>query len=182
MNCLVYELRREAEAKSQSIHYQTVHRRGEKPGFVEGELPNKARSALQLANILRSELKTVKHEFDKWPEVRRAVFSKGMIEQTREAWDQAIADFIYPVLGRFDNQIKGGSLYKLAVLQDNDVMSITEARKRLSEDLHASAQTLNPVAVTQAQLVDEVKKLEDWVHDIETRQKAAKAPVISYAS
>ena len=69
-----------------------------------------------------------------------------MIEQTREAWDQAIADFIYPVLGRFDNQIKGGSLYKLAVLQDNDVTSITEARKRLSEDLHASAQTLNPAA------------------------------------
>jgi energy-coupling factor transporter ATP-binding protein EcfA2 len=177
----LYELRREAEAKSQNIHYQTVHRRGEKPGFVEGELPNKARSAIQLANILRSELKTVKHEFDKWPEVRRAVFSKGMIEQTREAWDQAIADFIYPVLGRFDNQIKGGSLYKLAVLQDNDVMSITEARKRLSEDLHASAQTLNPVAVTHAQLVDEVKKLEDWVHDIEARQKAAKAPAISYA-
>jgi FtsP/CotA-like multicopper oxidase with cupredoxin domain len=30
-----------------------------------------------------------------------------MIEQFREAWDQAIADFIYPVLGRFDNHIKG---------------------------------------------------------------------------
>jgi hypothetical protein len=38
------------------------------------------------------------------------------------------------------------------------------------------------VAVTHAQLVDEVKKLEDWVHDIEARQKAAKAPAVSYAS
>jgi energy-coupling factor transporter ATP-binding protein EcfA2 len=177
----LYELRREAEAKSQDIHYQTVHRRGEKPGYIEGELPNKARSALQLANVLRSELKAVKHEFDKWPEVRRTVFSKGMIEQIREAWDQAIADFFYPVLGRFDNQIKGGSLYQLAVLQDGDVVAITEARKRLSEDLHVSAQTLNPTSVTHAHLVDEVRKLEDWVHDIHGRQKRATAPVISYA-
>jgi len=176
----LYELRREAEAKGQSVHYQTVHRRSEKPGYVEGELPNKARSALQLANALRSELKSVRSEYDKWPEVRRTILSKGMIEQLREAWDQAIADFIYPVLGRFDNQIKGGSLFKLAVLQDADVLAITEARKRLSEDLHASAQTLNPASVTHAQLVEEVKKLEVWVHDIDDRQKSAVAPAISY--
>jgi hypothetical protein len=178
----LYELRREAEAKSQTIHYQTVPRRGDKPGFIEGQLPNKARSAIQLANALRSELKAVKYEFDNWPEVRRTVFSKGMFEQFREAWDQAISDFIYPVLGRFDNQIKGGSFYLLAVLQDNDVFAITEARKRLSEDLHVSAQTLNPASVSHAQLVDEVKKLEAWVEDIHGRQKSAAAPVISYAS
>jgi energy-coupling factor transporter ATP-binding protein EcfA2 len=177
----LYELRREAEAKAQSIHYQTVFRRREIPGYVEGELPNKARSSLQLANVLRSELKAIKHDFDKWPEVRRTVISKGVIEQLREAWDQAIADFIYPVLGRFDNHIKGGSLYKLAVLQEPDVVTITEARKRLSEDLHASAQTINPASVTHTELVAEVKKLEDWAQDIDSRQKKAIAPVISYA-
>jgi hypothetical protein len=75
-----------------------------------------------------------------------------------------------------------GSLYQLAVLRDSDVLAITEARKRLSEDLHASAQTLNPTGVTHAQLVDEVKKLEDWVHDVHGRQKSATAPVISYAT
>jgi hypothetical protein len=85
------------------------------------------------------------------------------------------------VLGRFDNTIKGGSLYQLAVLQDSDVQAITEARKRLSEDLHVSAQTLNPTSVTHTQLVDEVKKLEDWVHDIHGRQKSAPKPTISYA-
>ena len=85
------------------------------------------------------------------------MISKGVIEQLREAWDQAIADFIYPVLGRFDNHIKGGSLYKLAVLQEPDVVTITEARKRLSGDLHASAQTINPASVTHTELVAEVK-------------------------
>jgi len=177
----LYELRREAEAKAQSIHYQTVCRRSEKPGYVEGELPNKARSALQLANALRSELKSIKYDFDKWPEVRRTLISKGVIEQLREAWDQAIADFIYPVLGRFDNHIKGGSLHKLAVLQETDVATITEARKRLSEDLHSSAQTVNPASVTHAELVAEIKKLEDWAQDMESRQKQAIPPAVSYA-
>lgn len=177
----LYELRREAEAKDQQVHYQTVSRRSDKPGFVEGDLPNKARNALQLANALRSELKSVKPAFDKWPEIRRTLFSKGLIEQLREGWDQAIADFIYPVLGRFDNKIAGGSLYKLAILQDADVTVITEARSRLSEGMHVSALTLNPASITHTQLIDEVKKLEDWVHSIHERQKAAVAPKISHA-
>jgi hypothetical protein len=178
----LYELRREADAKAQSIHYQTVFRRNEKPGHIEGDLPNKARSALQLAHAIRSELKAMKPDFDKWPEVRRTLISKGVMEQLREAWDQAIADFIYPVLGRFDNMIKGNSLYKLAVLTDADVATITEARRRLSEDLHVSAQTLNPENVTHQQLVDEVKKLEDFAHDIDSRQKTATAPAVSFAT
>jgi ABC-type hemin transport system ATPase subunit len=177
----LYELRREADAKGQTIRYQTVFRRNEKPGHIEGELPNKARSALQLANAIRSELKAIKADFDKWPEVRRTLISKGVMEQLREAWDQAIADFIYPVLGRFDNTIKGNSLFKLAVLTEADVATVTEARRRLSEDLHLASQTLNPENVTHQQLVDEVKKLEDFAHDIESRQKKATAPTVSFA-
>jgi len=175
----LYELRREAEAKQQEIHYQTVHRR-ERPGYIEGALPNKARSALQLANVLRSELKEVRADYDRWPDVRRTVFAKGMMEQLREAWDQAIADFIYPVLGRFDNRIAGGSLFKLVVLEASDVATITEARRRLSDDLHVSAQTLNPESVKHAELVAEVKKLEDWARDMHARQQAAKAPTVSF--
>jgi energy-coupling factor transporter ATP-binding protein EcfA2 len=176
----LYELRREAEAKSQDIHYQTIRRRSQRPGYVEGDLPNKAKSALQLANALRSELKDIKHEFDGWPDVRRTVVAKGIIEQLREAWDQGIADFIYPVLGRFDNHIKGGSLYKIAVIKESDVVAVTNARSRLSEDLHASAETMNAATVGHADLVSEVKKLEDWVHDIYERQKSASAPAVSY--
>jgi hypothetical protein len=105
-----------------------------------------------------------------------------MIEQLREAWDQGIADFILPVLGRFDNKIKGNTLYKLAVLNEDDVKVVTAARGRLSEDLHASAETLNPETVSHPALVDEVVKLEAWLSDIALRQKEAKAPITSYAS
>jgi energy-coupling factor transporter ATP-binding protein EcfA2 len=95
----LFELRREVEAKEQPVKYQTVGRQQDRPGFIAGELPMKAKSALQLANSLRSELKEVRPHFSSWNDTRRTVFSKGFIEQLREAWDQGIADFIFPVLG-----------------------------------------------------------------------------------
>lgn len=179
----LFELRREAEAKDRPVQYQTVCRKQGKPGFVEGELPMKAKSAQQLARSLRSELKEAKQQqFDTWNDAKRTVFSKGLIEQLREAWDQGIADFIFPVLGRFDNSIKGTSLFKLAVMDEDDVKTVTAARGRLSEDLHTSAETLNPTTVTHDDLLAEIVKLETWLASIIQRQKDAKAPVTSYAS
>ena len=54
-------------------------------------------------------------------------------------------------------------------------------RGRLSEDLHTSAETLNPETVKHSDLVAEVGKLEIWVADIMQRQKDATQPVTSYA-
>ena len=130
---------------------------------------------------LRSELKEVKGQFDHWTDTKRTLFCKGFIEQLREAWDQGIADFIFPVLGRFDNQIKGTSLFKLAILDEEDVKTVTAARGRLSEELHASAETLNPETVSHANLLAEIGKLEAWLTHIAQRQKVAKAPVASYS-
>jgi energy-coupling factor transporter ATP-binding protein EcfA2 len=177
----LYEVRREAEAKERLIAYQTVHRKSSRPGYVDGELPTKAKSAVQVALSLRSELKAVKGQFAGWLEVKRCIFCKGFIEQLREAWDQAIADFIRPVLGRFENQIKGSSLFRLAVLTEDDVRIVTAARGRLSEELHASAETLNPETVTYETLLAEIGKLEAWQADMIKRQKDAKAPVTSYS-
>jgi energy-coupling factor transporter ATP-binding protein EcfA2 len=182
----LFELRRETEAlvakgKGKKILYQTIRRREAAPGYVEGDLPNKAKSALGLANALRSELKGVKGQFEQWNDTTRSIFCKGMIEQLREAWDQGIADFVFPVLGRFENSIRGNSLCKLAVLDPEDVKTVTAARGRLSEELHASAETLNPATVGHAVLVDEIAKLEMWLHSIDARQKEAKTPVTSYA-
>jgi hypothetical protein len=179
-------LRRENEAlaakdQGKQIQFQTIRRREAAPGYVEDDLPNKAKSAIGLANALRSELKAGKGKFEQWNDTKRCIFCKGVIEQLREAWDQGIADFIFPVLGRFDNSIKGNSLYKLAVLNSDDIKTVTAARGRLSEEMHTSAETLNPTTVSHSALVEEVGKLELWLADIVQRQKDAKAPVTSYA-
>jgi hypothetical protein len=170
-----------AKGKGKEIHYQTIRRRESAPGYVEGDLPSKAKSALGLTNALRSELKKAKGKFEQWNDTARSIFCKGVIEQLREAWDQGIADFIFPVLGRFENSIKGNSLCKLAVLNADDVETVTAARGRLSEELHASAETLNPANVTHATLVAEVGKLETWLHSILDRQQKETPPVTSYA-
>lgn len=177
----LFELRREAESKSRPIAYQTVCRKQSRPGYVDAELPMKAKSAQQLAHSLRSELKQAKSQFDTWPDAKRTIFCKGMIEQLRESWDQGIADFVFPVLGRFDNTIKGNSLFKLAVIDDDDVKTVTAARGRLSEEMHTSAETLNPQTISHAALLSEVVKLEEWLASIAKRQRDVKAPVTSYA-
>jgi hypothetical protein len=90
--------RREAEAKGHPVQYQTVCRKQSRQGHVEGELPMKAKSAQQLAQSLRSELKEARQQqFDSWADARSTIFSKVVIEQLREAWDQGIADLIFPV-------------------------------------------------------------------------------------
>ncbi|OHV80409.1 hypothetical protein LCM4579_22365 [Ensifer sp. LCM 4579] len=177
----LFELRRECELKGLPIFHQTVCRRQNRPGYIEGELPMKGKSAWQLAQSLRSELKTAKHHFDGWPDARRTIFAKGIIEQLRECWDQGIGDFISPVLGRFDNAIKGTSLYKLAILTEQDVRTVTAARGRLSEELHTSSETLNPETVAHADLLDEVIKLETWLADMNQRQKEAVQPTFQVA-
>ncbi len=177
----LFELRREADARARPVQYQTVCRKQSRPGFVEGELPMKAKSAQQLAHSLRSELKDAKHQFDTWPDARRTIFCKGIIEQLRESWDQGIADFVFPVLGRFDNTIKGNSLFKLAIIEEQDVTTVTAARGRLSEEMHIAAETLNPETVSHADLLAEVVKLETWLASIIQRQKEAKPPMTSYA-
>ena len=84
-----------------------------------------------------------------------------------------MADFIRPVLGRFDNHVKAGSLFKLAILTAEDVTKVLDARRQLSEELPASATTLNPETVKHTELLQEVGKLEAWLQDIAQRQKDA---------
>jgi len=169
----MFEVIREAEAQAVSLHYQNVKRRAGKPGYVANELPMKAKNAPAMVNALQSELKDFKGQYDTVPDARRVIFAKGVIEQLRETWDQVIADFISPVLGRFDNKIKGTSLYKLLDLKMDDVTLITAARSRLSEDLHVAAEALNPENVSHQELSDETKIIHDFIEDLKNRPKTA---------
>ena len=97
----------------------------------------------------------------------------------RDAWEQAISDYIRPVLERFDNKVKPTSMFKLGILTEEDVKCVMAAQARLSDDLHSSAQALNPEAVSLDDLTAEVKVLEDWIQSIRDRQKNAAKPPTS---
>lgn len=175
----LYELRREAEKSSRPIAFRNVRRQQEKPGYIENDLPDKAKSGLEMCNALRSSLKATKPGFDKLTDTQRTTFCKGTIGQLRDAWEQAISDYIRPVLERFDNKVKPTSMFKLGILTEDDVKCVMAAQSRLSEDLHSSAQALNPEAVSLDDLLNEVKVLEEWIQSIRDRQKNAVKPVLS---
>jgi hypothetical protein len=149
-----------------------VKKRGKTPGYITGDLPLKVKTAPSLVAALRTELKDLKGQLDTVSETKREILVKGVIEKLREAWDQVIADFIAPVLGRFDNQIKGNSLYKLLVLTQEDVDLITAARGRLSEDLHNAAGALNPAEVSHDQLAAELSAIHDFIEEMKKRAKS----------
>lgn len=175
----LYELRREAEKANRPIAFRNVRRQQDKPGYIENELPDKAKSGLEMCNALRSSLKSAKPSFDKLTDTQRTIFCKGTIGQLRDAWEQAISDYIRPVLERFDNKVKPTSMFKLGILTEDDVKRVMAAQSRLSEDLHSSAQALNPEAVSLDDLLNEVKALEDWIQSIRSRQKSAVRPLLT---
>ncbi len=177
----LFDLQREAEAVGQQVHYQNVHRVASRPGHVSNDLPIDAKAAGPMAEALRSELKKIRQDFDKWEEAHRSVFADGFIGKLRKAWEQGIADLVRPVMSRFNSQIKGSSLHKLAVINDDDVVAVHAARARLSEDLHASPETINPSETTHAELLRELEKLEAWLKDVKERQKTAREPVVSHS-
>ena len=162
----LFEVKREAEANDVDVHYQHVKRRMKRPGHVSNDLPLKAKEAPALVGALRTELKDIKGQIDNVSETKRVILVKGVIEQLREAWDQVIADFIAPVLGRFDNQIKGNSLFKLLVLTQDDVDLIKAARGRLSEGLHNSSGALNPAEVSHDTLSSEVTAIHEFIESL----------------
>jgi energy-coupling factor transporter ATP-binding protein EcfA2 len=177
----LYELRREAEKANRPIAYRNIRRQHDRPGYIENELPDKAKSGLEMCNALRSSLKAAKPGFNNLSDTQRTIFCKGTIGQLRDCWEQAISDYIRPVLERFDNKVKPSSMYRLVVLTEADVKQVMSAQARLSEDLHSSATALNPEAVSLDDLLAEVKALEDWIHSIRDRQKAASKPNLTAA-
>jgi len=175
----LYELRREAENALRPVEFRTIRQKQNKPGFVETGLPDKAKSGLQLCNAIRSELRAAKPHYDNWNDTERVRFSKGTIGQLRDAWEQAISDFIRPVMERFDNKVKPTSFFKFGILSGEDIKSVMAAQARLSEDLHSSGHALNPDTISHSTLVDEVKTLEHWINSIRERQKNAIKPPIA---
>lgn len=175
----LYELRREAEKANRSIVFRNVRRKQNKPGYVENELPDKAKSGLEMCNGIRSAIKSVKPTFDNLPDMQKTTFCKGIIGQLRDSWEQAISEYIRPVLERFDNKVKPTSIYKLGILTEEDVKSVMSAQAHLSEDLHSSAQALNPEDISLDDLLTEVKVLEDWLQSIRDRQKKVNKPTLN---
>ncbi len=83
-----------------------------------------------MCNALRSSLKSARPGFDNLTDTQRTIFCKGTIGQLRDAWEEAISQYIRPVLERFDNKVKPTSMFKLGILTEEDVKGVMAAQGR----------------------------------------------------
>ena len=169
----LFEINRQADELGYPIHYRTVQRKKRRTGYIEKDLPLKGKELGLKVNAIEAQLKSIKGQFDNWPEDERITIVGGVISRLRIAWELAIAEFLRPVLTRFDSHVKPNSLYKLLVLTKEDVHKVTEAFSRLSTDLHASSETLNRAEVKHEDLVKETRLLKEWIDNWRKRQKNA---------
>ena len=175
----LFGIARQTELQKREVKYQTIRRiPGRSPGFVEDGLPFKAMQARPMENSIRSLLKGCKGSFNEMPESTRSALATGVIAQIRTAWEQGIADFLHPVLARFDDKVKPGSLFKLLPLDSEDVKAVEAARSRLSGtgDVHSSSETLNPAELTHEDLVRELDQLQSWLQITKEKQSKAQSP------
>lgn len=158
--------------------YRTVRRKHNNPGYIETDLTSKGKTANKMIDAIRSEVKRIRGNFDSWPSDRREITAKGIKANLREAWEQVIADFLEPVISRFDNHVKPGVLHKLTVLTEADALIVKRARTRLSEVLHYSSETLNPAEVEFSDLDNEARCLWEFYDDLKRRQTEAAEPQV----
>lgn len=100
--------------------------------------------------------------------------SSNVLAQCGLAASTEIGDMAQPITrpdARRTIVCKGISLFKLAIIEEKDVKTVSAARGRLSEEMHMSAETLNPETVSHPDLVAEVVKLENWLTSIMQRQQ-----------
>ena len=124
--------------------------------------------------ILEHTLKQTKGSYDNFSNTNRIIFSKGVIEQLRETWEQVIADFIHPVIRRFDNSVRVSSIGELLDLTEEDVVIIMNARSRLSEEVHFASEVLNSETVTYEELYKETKVISSWIESMNERKKTSR--------
>lgn len=172
----LFVLTEEAERKDRALHFQTVMRKSRRPGFVEDDLPMKAKKAKAMAATIKTELNAVKDQFDNLSMHERERTAQGFITQLRQTWEQGVADYIQPVLKRFHSKVSPSSLFKLLVLTPEDVKAVSAAYSRLSNDVHATVETLNPETVEHEDLVREIRILDAWLIDLSKRQQSIAVP------
>ncbi|MBL4763445.1 MAG: AAA family ATPase [Gammaproteobacteria bacterium] len=176
----LFELEREAQAAQSTIAYRHVLRKGSKPGHTSDQAPMKAQTASKRITKHQNFLYSIKTIYDNDPEGNWPTLARGLLNEIRQTWEQAISDLLKPVIGRFSNSISTKGLIKITVITDDDVTAMRASYRKISDMLHNASEELNPEAPTPSQIESELTVLRDWLDDILRRQNAIKGTETSF--
>ncbi|QTD57262.1 AAA family ATPase [Parasphingorhabdus cellanae] len=160
-------------AEKSEIVFRHIQKRGKEPGHCRNEAPDSAKPTGKRLSTVRAHLANTKVKYDQDPDGDDWLMtSRGLINSVRQIWEKAIEDAISPVLRTFQSQVNTKGFKKLSAIELADAITMKECYGHCSVLLHQASDELNPQAPTPQQIEDEIKALENWIDDLETRQKA----------
>lgn len=160
-------------ADKTEIAFRHIQKRGKEPGHCRNEPPDKAKSTAKRVHAVKAHLANTKIKYEQDPDSDDwLITSRGLIDSVRQIWEKAVEDSIAPVLRTFQSQVNTKGFEKLSAIQLEDATSMRECYGRCSVLLHQASDELNPQAPTPQQIQSEITALDDWISDLEARQKA----------
>lgn len=150
--------------------FRHVLRRSDGPGHCANEAPLKAQDPERRVKSLQRHLQNTQGQHESDPEGQWVITAKGLLEQTREAWEGAIEAAIAPVLSRFSNNVDTKGFSKLSAIGQEDAVKMREGYGRCSILLHNMSKALNPAVPTPDDISTEIEALRCWVTDLKSRQ------------
>ena len=158
-------------ADKTEVALRHVQRRSDTPGYCRNEAPYKAQSGAQRVSTLRRHLHGAKAQFDRDPDGDWIITAKGLIGNTRDAWEAAVEDAIAPVLRTFSSKVDTKGFSKLSAIQLEDAKNMRRHYGECSDLLHKASDALNPLAPTPDEITQQLDALERWLQDIANRQR-----------
>jgi len=169
----VYQLARAAKRNGVEPFYQYVARCPDRVGVCEPNLPFSASPLPEAISHLRRRAAQARclyteNKISDWQDQAEELFGR-----VRQAWELAVEGALAPVLQRFAEKVQTRGLRQLAVLTEEDCISVDDARERCSKLQHRASPAGAGPPLTPDDLDREIDQLSQWEEDIRSKQKKA---------
>lgn len=149
-----------------------IQKREDKPGYCRNEPPEKAQDARTRLRSMRNHLLGARVKHDSDPDgMDWLMTARGLIDSLRQAWEAAVEDAIAPVLRTFSSKVNTKGFAKLSAITEQHAKTMRHHYGECSIMLHKISDAMNPAAPTPERIETELGALENWLDDIESRQK-----------
>jgi len=97
--------------------------------------------------------------------------AEEILGRIRQAWELAVEQVLAPVIQRFEERVQTRGLRQVAVLTQEDCVSVDEARERCSRLQHRASPAAGAAAPTPDDLDHEIALLRQWYDTVTSKQE-----------
>lgn len=160
----------EARSCGLSPFYESITRSGERPGICAEGSPAKAQPLPEFLTKIEQRLNSSERSYRAGEGEKWADEVKFLTGRLRDAWELALEKVVEPVLRRHSNKIHPSGLRKLIVLTNGDYEEFKTGYDFCCIYCHTDSPSINRPAVTPEQLLNEIRRLREWLRSVRKRQ------------